>query len=100
MAPREPGQSDLITVGQVRRWDYRPEPIDDNAPVPEPPQFDEPIEAFRARVERRTGKVQVAGALEVAHPAVRELLSRARPLCLSCSSPNSNQDCPILMVTS
>jgi hypothetical protein len=80
LPPREPGHSDRVTIGKERYWHYTPEPIDENEPAPPPPSFDEPIEAVRARVAKRTDAVHVRKDLALAHPAIRKLLEKDEQL--------------------
>lgn len=67
LPPREPGHSDEVTIGQDRYWHYR-KPIDERAPEPSAPVFDEIMESVRARVDKRTSAVRVSSGFELAHP--------------------------------
>ncbi|WP_072377335.1 hypothetical protein [Hyphomicrobium sp. NDB2Meth4] len=80
LPPREPGHRDAVTIGQDRYWHYPPEPIDENEPDPPAPTFAEPIEAVRARVEKRTDAVRVRKDFSIAHPAIRKLLEKDEKL--------------------
>lgn len=80
LPPREPGQPDTVTVGQERHWPYSPEPIDENEPDPPAPTFEEPIEAVRDRVEKRTGAVRARNDFSLAHPVIRKLLEKDEKL--------------------
>jgi len=80
LPPREPGHRDAVTIGQDRSWHYPPEPIDENEPDPPAPTFDDPVEAVRARVEKRTDAVRVRKDFSIAHPAIRKLLEKDEKL--------------------
>lgn len=75
LPPREPGHTDEVTVGQDRYWHHQKR-IDENEPEPPLPVFDEPIEAVRARVEKRTPAIRVSPGFEPAHPDIRKLLEK------------------------
>lgn len=75
LPPREPGHSETVDVSN-RYWQYRSQAVDENAPEPPEPRFDETLESVRARVEKRTPAVKAAPTLEIAHPAIRALLAK------------------------
>ncbi|WP_332764465.1 hypothetical protein [Phenylobacterium sp.] len=71
---RDPGMSDRVSISKAHqswRWDPGAELAE---PLPDLPVFDEPIEAVRARVVKRVGKVAAIRALEAPWGAIRKLL--------------------------
>ncbi len=74
LPPREPGASNIVSIGkEPYSWRYDPEE-ELAKPLPDPPVFAEPIEAVIARVTRRVGKVGRARDLASPWGALRELL--------------------------
>jgi hypothetical protein len=76
LPPREPGHADEVTIGGERYGYHYPVAIDLDAPEPEAPVFDEPMDALRARIEKRTRAVRVSSDFALAHPAIRALLAK------------------------
>ncbi len=74
LQPRDPGMSDRVSIGrspQTWRWD----PVSELAePLPDFPVFDEPVEAVRARVVKRVGKVGMIRTLDAPCGSIRKLL--------------------------
>jgi len=74
LPPRDPGASNVFEIGRERiPWPYDPE-AELAKPPPILPEFPEPIEAVKARVVRRVGKVSFIRDLTTSCPAVRKLL--------------------------
>ena len=71
---REPGASNLASIGrEPYSWRYDPE-AELAEPIPDPPVFEEPIEAVAARVARRVGKVPRARDLSSPWGHLQKLL--------------------------
>lgn len=73
LSPREPGHSDTVVIGGDRYWSSG---VDVNGPEPRLPVFDEPIDAVRARIERRTRPIIIRSDFSFAHPAIRKILDK------------------------
>lgn len=76
LPPREPGHPDKITIGGNRYAAYYRPDVDIDRPEPPAPTFDEPMEALRARIEKRTRAVRVQADLARVHQAIRALLEK------------------------
>lgn len=73
---RPPGMSHEVTFGGRRHW-YRPWTREDLlGPIPPPPEFEESLEALRARIEAGIGKVQCPAKGGVWHVGLQRLLSQ------------------------
>lgn len=70
---RAPGKAELIQIGPApRHWPY--DPVAELAePLPEPPQFDEPLEDLHARILKQVGKVPRVRDLSSPTSVVRKL---------------------------
>lgn len=70
LPPRPPGMSDEVTIGGSY-YDGRYFTLEDHrTPLPPPPEFPEPIELVRARIERAIGKVKTPKQIRAWHPAI------------------------------
>jgi len=78
LPPRPPGLDETVVIGGGRYWRYSQVRSEDEilAPLPDPPTFDEPIEAVQRRVEKSIGKVGVTHTLDNAPPLVAKLLAK------------------------
>ena len=72
---RGPGKSDDVEVGPRNPWGRRHTEPDLGEPELREPVFEEPIEAVRARVEARLGKVRYERGFSATHPLIRSILS-------------------------
>lgn len=103
LPPRPPGLADEIVVagGAYSYWNDHLTEEDILGPLPDPPEFPEPIEALRERVRKEIGKVSVAKTIVHAHPAIARLQQedeRRREKQRSSSYPYS-WDAPIFETT-
>ncbi|HEX3860787.1 MAG TPA: hypothetical protein VHY35_03775 [Stellaceae bacterium] len=74
LPPRAPCASNVIQIGsEPYNWRYDPE-AELAKPVPSPPQFQEPIEAVKARVAARVRKVPFIRELAEPLEDIRKLL--------------------------
>lgn len=67
------GEADRIVIGGSRYYRYSNEPISE---LPDPPNFDEPIESVIKRAKALVGKVKVPRNLEDPHRLIMKLLDR------------------------
>ena len=75
LPPRPPGLSHEVSIRAPRSGSYWNNPEAElNALDPVEPQFAEPLEEVRARVEKLVGSVKFIRSLDHAHPLVRKLL--------------------------
>lgn len=76
LPPRDPGASEYVTFGGDR-WSWNSDPEARLAePVPDAPNFPEPLESVRKRAERRLGKVKSVRDLASPHGGLRKLLEK------------------------
>ncbi|MFN3575034.1 MAG: hypothetical protein ACK4TR_16035 [Phenylobacterium sp.] len=76
LPPRDPGASEYVTFGGDR-WSWNSDPEARLAePVPDAPNFPEPLESVRKRAERRLGKVKSVRDLTSPHGGLRKLLEK------------------------
>jgi hypothetical protein len=75
LPPRPAGMADEITIGG-RHWHaYVPwTEAELLGPVPDPPVFDESVDALRERVRKQIGRVGVARSLSKTHPSIAAVL--------------------------
>jgi len=74
LLPREPGASAVVQVGrEPHRWNAT---LEERLaePVPERPQFPEPLEQVRRRMAQRLGRVRAARDLESPNASIAKLL--------------------------
>lgn len=76
LPPRAPGHSNVVTFGHTSYWYPNWTPAELAGPLPPPPNFPEPIEAVRARIERSIGQVKCTTKVSGWHPAIRKLLEK------------------------
>ena len=79
LSPRRPGDSDTVTIGRSRAWDFadRLGPDESEPPVP---MFDETIEEVRARVAKAMAQISIKTKLEILHPSIKALLDKDEAL--------------------
>lgn len=73
LPPRDPGANDRIRIGPQDYRGFSAE-VELAKPLPEPPVFDEDIEAVRSRAERRLGKVKAVRDLASPCAGLRRLV--------------------------
>lgn len=71
---RDPGMAETVSIGKAAyKWRWDPEAELAEA-LPDPPVFEEPIEAVSVRVVERVGKVATVRDLDAPWPGIRKLL--------------------------
>ena len=94
---RPPGMSQEVTFGGHRHW-YRPWSREELlGPIPPPPEFEESLEALRARIEAGIGKVQCPVKGGIWHVGLRRLLNQdeARKQKVAASTYSFSWDQPL-----
>lgn len=78
LPPRPPGLDETVVIGGGRYWRYSQVRSDEEilAPLPDPPTFDEPIDAVQRRVEKSIGKISAIHTLDNPPPLVAKLLAK------------------------
>ena len=75
---RPPGMDDHVLIaGRQSYWYQNWNKEELLGPLPQPPEFPEPIEAVRQRIAKVIGKVSVPREVRVWHPAIDRLLREA-----------------------
>lgn len=92
---RPPGMDAEVQIGGPQQWYRQWTPEELLGPIPPPPEFEESLEALRARIEAGIGKV--SSRTSVWHAGVRKLLDQdeARRQKAAASSYISSWDQPI-----
>lgn len=77
LPPRDPAGPRLWELGRTAAWGWPVDPEKELAePEPPIPEFDEPLEAVKKRIRAGLRLVRPSASLDLAHPAIRELLEQ------------------------